>query len=556
MRFFTRYLYAILFVTLGLPTLLVAQSTSTPNKAPRSTVSGRVTIKEKGVAGVVVALQRGEGGIPFEPLQRATTDQDGNFRITNVAPGNYEVIPSAPAYVMAERKDIRSKSVLVGEDDNLEGINFSMVRGGVITGRVTDADGRPMIQQQVTIYRDNPGAQPQPGRSQRTSFPYKTVQTDDRGIYRAYGLQVGRYRAASGRGEDPEYTPNTGRSMFSQVFHPNVTQLDKATVIEVSEGSEANDVDIALGRPLQTYSVSGRVIESERQLAISNLRFGLQRWTGQRADFVNTNAVSNAQGDFIVEGLLPGKYGIYLFPNQNNNEMRAEASTFEIVDQDLTGVILKLGKGATVTGVLAVDTENKAVLAKLPSLQLRSYISSGGGGGIVSSATSPIGPDGSFRLAGLASGNLVFSLGSSNSPIEPKGFRIVRLERDGAVVNGAFDIKDGEQVTGVRIVLLYATASLRGVVTSPNGPLAPGVSISVRLSKPGQTNGMHPPLVDERGHFLIQGIPAGTYELVTVVNPGPNQRAPAKIAKQVVNIQEGTTTDVTVTVEMPEPANP
>ena len=90
---------------------------------------------------------------PFEQGPRATTDQDGFYRIANVPPGNYEVSPAAPAFVPADIKQPRGKTVLVGEDENVENINFALVRGGVITGRVTDADGRPVIQQQVNIFR-------------------------------------------------------------------------------------------------------------------------------------------------------------------------------------------------------------------------------------------------------------------------------------------------------------------------------------------------------------------------------------------------------------------
>jgi len=556
MRFSTRYLFAILLLTLGLPTLLAGQSPPQQNKAARSSVSGRVTIKEKGVAGVVVALRKGEGAMPYEPLQRATTDQDGNYRITNVAPGTYEVIPSAPAYVMAGERIVRSRAVLVAEDDNLEGINFTLVRGGVITGRITDADGRPMIQQPVTIFGDNSlAAATQPQRQQRKLFPYTTVQTDDRGIYRVFGLPMGRYKVASGRSDDPELAaPNFGRSVYGQVFHPNVSEADKATVIEVNEGSEANDIDITLGRPLQTFSATGRVMDTDRQVPVPNLRFTLQRWVGQRAEFINSSTASNAQGDFIVEGLIPGKYSAYIYQNQNN-EMRPEPTSFEIIDQDLTGVVIKLARGASVTGVVVLETENKAVLGKLSELQMRGFISTPLGGGLVSSATSPIAPDGSFRLAGLTSGNLILNLGSGNSPMSPKGFRITRLERDGVVLTGALEVKDGEQLTGVRVILTYATASLRGVVTVDNGPLPAGANVSVRLVKPGQQTGPRPTMVDERGRFLIEGIPAGSYELITVVTMGVTRSA-SRTVKQIVNIQDGATTDLTIAVEMPAQANP
>ncbi|HEX7773124.1 MAG TPA: carboxypeptidase-like regulatory domain-containing protein, partial [Pyrinomonadaceae bacterium] len=144
MSFSTRYLPAVLLTILSIPTSLWAQAApKQPTKAPRGSVSGRVTIKEKSAQGVVVSLRRNDFMNQFEVAQRATTDQDGNYRIVNVPPGTYEVTPSAPAFVPSDLKEQRNKTVLVGEDEDVENINFALVRGGVITGRVTDADGRP-----------------------------------------------------------------------------------------------------------------------------------------------------------------------------------------------------------------------------------------------------------------------------------------------------------------------------------------------------------------------------------------------------------------------------
>ena len=139
-------------------------------------------------------------------------------------------------------------------------------------------------------------------------------------------------------------------------------------MIEVSEGSEANDVDIALGRALQTFTATGRVVDGERGLPVPNVRFGVQRIVGQRVEFVNTLAVSNVQGDFVIEGLIPGKYGINMFQNQNqSNELRAETLNFDIIDQDISGVVVKLVKGATVSGVVVVETEDKSCSRNCPN---------------------------------------------------------------------------------------------------------------------------------------------------------------------------------------------
>ncbi len=555
MRFSARYLCTILLTMLSLPTLLAAQATTQPaGKTSRSSVSGRVTIKEKGVGGVLVALRKSEVGMmPYELYQKAVTEPDGSYRITNVAPGNYEVVPSLPAFVAAERKEILSKQVLVGEDDNVEGINFAMVRGGVITGRVTDADGRPLIQQIVGIYQENAFKllPQQPLQSPPPVFPATTVQTDDRGIYRVFGLQVGRYKVASGRSDNTFNNGGNfpGRSLYKQVFSPDVTEPEKAKVIEVSEGSEATDVDITLGRALQTFTATGRIIEGEKGLPMPNVRFGVQRMVGQRVEFVSTSVTSNVQGDFTIEGLLPGNYAAIL--QNQNNEFRAETLNFEVIDQDISDVVIKLVKGTTVSGVVVIESEEKAALAQLSELQVRGFIP-GQGGVISSTAASPVGPDGSFRIAGLGSGMMYFNISLLNRPLPPKGFSIARIEREG-VTTRSIEIKDGEQVTGVRVILSYGSAVIRGVVTTESGPLPEGTRISVSLLKPGErVAGIRPPIVDQRGRFLLEGIPAGTYELTTIIGI-TTQRAPARVFRQTVTVQEGSTQDVTIMVDPAAP---
>lgn len=553
MRFSARYLCTVLLTTLSLPALLFAQTTpQQPAKTYRSSVSGRVTIKEKGVGGVMVALRKAESQMPYEPFQKGATDMDGFYRITNVPPGSYEVVPSVPAFVPAA-KEARSKRILIGDDDNVEGINFTLIRGGVITGRITDADGRPLIQQQVTLYLESAFNQ-SPQGAPRQVFPATVGQTDDRGIYRLYGLQAGRYKVACGRSDETYIGgPNTGRSTYRQVFHPDVTEQEKAKVIEVSEGSEAADVDIALGRALQTFSANGRVIDGEKGQPAPNIRFGIQRLVGQRVEYVSTVAASNVQGNFVIEGLIPGKYGINMLPTPNQgNELRAEALNFEIIDNDISGVVVKLVRGASVSGVVVVESDDKAVIAKLSEMQLRGYVAVQGGGMVSSSASSPIAPDGSFRLAGLASGALNLNIAVPNRPLPPKGFSIARVERDGVAVPRAIEVKDGEQVMGVRVVLSYGSATIRGVITLDDAPLPPGTRASVRLAKPGEptpgTMNFRPPVVDERGRFLIEGIPAGTYELQTVVM---TPKSSSRMVKRVVTIQDGTTTDITIAVETP-----
>ena len=519
-----------------------------PPKAARGTVSGRVTIKDRPAPGVVIGIRKTLRSTTFpEPFKTATTDQDGNYRITNLTAGAYDILPSAQAYIVAGGNILNGKSVVVGEDEQVEDINFSLIRGGVITGKITDADGRPVIQQQVYLYRLNdlpPNA--------RQIWPTSSGQTDDRGIYRFFGLVAGPYRVAAGRGEGAfAGTYNSTRVIYKQVFHPDTTDFAKAKVVDVREGSEAADVDIALGRAIQTFSVSGKVIDSDSGMPAPNVRFGLQRRVGDRFETVDNFLGSNSQGDVAIDGLVPGRYGIFLLPNENS-ELRAEAVTFDVVDQDVTMLTVRLTKGSAVSGVVVFEHENKSALAKLLELRLQGQLAPPSGLGFHIS-TSPIASDGSFRLGGLSAGRLFFGLTTANGNNPPKGFIISRIEHNGAVMPNGLEVKDKGQLIGVRVFISYGTAGLRGIVNVDRNLMPEGSRIYASLMKPGtQGDALLTTVVDARGHFVMDAIPAGVYELVVRLT-GKGTNPGRQTVTQQVTLQDGVVSDVSLTLELAQP---
>jgi hypothetical protein len=275
---------------------------------------------------------------------------------------------------------------------------------------------------------------------------------------------------------------------------------------------------------------------------------------GQRVEFANTLATSNAKGEFVKEGLVPGKYGVFVFSNEEGG-IRAEPITFDISDEDVSGVTVKLVQGASLSGVVVLETENTAALAKLSELQLRVYVSGGTNVGVGGSSSSSIGPNGSFSLTGLPGGLANLQLSSKTNSAPPKGFTIARVERDNTVMVRGIPIQEREQLTGVRVVLNYGNATLRGVVEIENGTLPAGARIFIHLVKPAERENsinLRPPPVDARGHFLIEGIPAGTFEVWASVS-GVASRSNLQ-AKREVTFQDGVTSDITLTIDMNPPS--
>src|SRR2546421_2495163 len=124
----------------------LAQSTASKAAAKSGgVIAGTVTAHGKGLAGVTVALRpagfggRGQG----QDLPQAKTDAEGKYRINDVPLGSYVVTPVAPVYVVpgAGRLAFAADPVVITGGETIEGIDFSLVRGEVVTGKVVDAEG-------------------------------------------------------------------------------------------------------------------------------------------------------------------------------------------------------------------------------------------------------------------------------------------------------------------------------------------------------------------------------------------------------------------------------
>jgi protocatechuate 3,4-dioxygenase beta subunit len=522
----------------------LANSQTKPVKKNQATVSGKVTIKGEPAPGVIVGMRRSQSA-QFNPTIKATTDQEGNYRVSDLTAGSYLAAPIVPAFVVSDVNNPNGQTVVITEGETVKGIDFDLVRGGVITGKVTDADGHPIIEERIKLLPVNLRNQSWPGSSYSSG-----VLTDDQGVYRMFGIRPGQYKVSvSQESGNVPVGVGRGHAAFPTTFYPDTSDPAKAAVVEVDEGTEATKIDITLGPTVSGYSVKGRV-EDESGKPVPNMLIGLSRIVMHDANNSSssdgpTAALSDKQGEFRLQNLPPGKYSIQISPPAES-DLRAEPKTFDIIDQEITGLLIKCSSGTGLSGVVVLEgSNNDRAASKFFQLFITAVMygdtpTPGFG------RSSWIKSDGSFRIGGFPSGTVKFSLGGEALG----GLAITRIERDGVVQQNGIQIKNGEQVTGIRVVVVQNNGTIRGVVRMENGTWPSGGRLFIQLTRQGDSNdNMRTLEPDSRGHFLIEGLAAGNYEF-KVTAYVPESRHRPIVTTQVVTVAEGLATDVTATIDL------
>src|SRR5262245_20835954 len=137
---------------------VLAQRPQTASAKGTATVAGHVSVDGGALAGIQVMLQHEREGMDFlnqTPPLTAVTDADGNYRLSNVPAGKYRLQVYAPVFVSEQKAEPfnSGQPVNIAEGESIENLNFALRRGGVITGKVTDEEGRPMIEESISLFR-------------------------------------------------------------------------------------------------------------------------------------------------------------------------------------------------------------------------------------------------------------------------------------------------------------------------------------------------------------------------------------------------------------------
>jgi hypothetical protein len=508
-----------------------------------STLKGHVAAADSGqpLRKAQVRITAGE----IRENRMATTDADGQFEFKDVRAGRYFITVSKGGFVNVSYGQIRptdaAKPLTILDNQHVEKLDFSLPRGGVITGRILDEFGEPMSEVQV-------GAQQyQTIQGQRRLVPAgRQAQTNDIGEFRLFGVAPGQYYiTATWRQFNPMNAED--KTAYAPMYFPGTDNPTQAQRITLGAGEEKNDIVMAL-RPIRATRVSGTVTGSDGKpfpgsvmvMATGGFGFNMAGAGPIRPD-----------GSFVVSGLAPGEYMLRAqsFGPGTEPEMAAEKIT--VTGDDIADVHLVASKPSSATGRIVMDPAAGATLPQglmlFPSPIDPGAIGMGGGG------PTRLAEDGTFELK-AAPGRVRIMVGGAPGWV----LRTVRL--NGAdVTDAGIEFRANQDISGIEIEITNKVTTITGLVTNARGEALKDYTVIAfaqdrekwKIQPRYQSTGRP----DQDGRFKIAGLAPSDYYVVALdkIDPGqisdPEFLDVVRIKATPITIREGDTRTVDLKIQ-------
>jgi hypothetical protein len=524
----------------------VAQSPA----AASASIRGAATLGGEPLPGLALLLSRHPLSGLVMPVARTETDAEGKYQFDKLPAGAYFIESLSPHLVpiKAELHGSMTRRIEIAEGETRDNINIELQRGGVITGKIVDSDGYLVIDQSVWYERvDEQGKEisgPQVFNSR--------VKTDDRGIYRLFGLFPGRFRVYMGERTLQRARRTVDRYDLPLTYYPGTHDVSRARIVEVSAGGEVGGIDIKLSATERTFRVAGRVVDAQTGAPLPwiplGYRVGNVRPTGE--------VWTDERGEFRFDGFPPGSYSFFAHPNMiTDSEFYSDMTTIEIKDQDVEGVVVNAHRGMTISGWVTFEgAADPLVLKKISALRLAPNLTSHQPNHAPIGSLRRIGPDGRLTFTGLRPGKYWFYIETSNYL---QGLTLIRVEHRGVVYEGEIEVAPGKNLSDIRFVISTGSGGLRGRIQKSDEkielPPAAFMQVSITPSRNRQYIRGASVRADRSGYFSVDGLTPGEYEVRVDLNyDRPPERHGISIGanRQLIFVKQNEMIEVVLPVEI------
>ena len=493
---------------------LIIEAPQEPRDGQRSatrgaTIRGHVTAAATGqpLHRVRITIDGAQGNPPT-----SVTDTRGAFELTEIPAGTYTITATRAGFLTVQygqrRPRERGRRVEVRAGDTVEGIDFALVKGAVIAGRVLDELGDPAPGTRVDAI------ELRYIRGRRVPVTAALTRTNDAGEYRLSGLEAGSYQVRASTTDVWDADDGKGAYAHAMTFYPGVIPPETPPAVQVGPGAEVPGIDLQLV-PTRAAKLSGVVEDTNGvpqpgqvvHLGRTARSIGGAAWYSEQAGTTRTDA----RGAFEFPKLSAGEY----IANAGA-EVEAASATVHLGDGDAQHILLTPRKALELAGTIVSDDGSRLPFAAAaitvvpvptdPRILFPSFSAP---------RTLAVRADWTFRTSALTGEHL---------------FRINGLPDEWmlkAVTSGGRDITDVPIALGpglpavapVQITLTKSGARIAGEVVRGNAP-APDSTVvlfpdDTRLWGVGSrfVRAVRP---DSVGRFSIGALPAAKYRIAAV----------------------------------------
>jgi len=436
------------------------------------------------------------------PPRVTTTDQSGRYDFANLPAGPFRIVAVKPGY---RGIDASSRSLDVAAGDRIDRVDLALERWSALGGHVLDENGEPVQSANVRLLQVRYEA----GRRRLVGVAGPR-QTDDLGAYRLANVAPGQYIVSADVGD----VSSADLPGYTRSYFPGTAAAGEAQFVLIRAGQEAGSVDFALTQG-RTARIMGQMLDASGRGTTG----GAVSLAPSQHSSAATNLVAGARilpdGRFEFPSVAPGDYVIQAYRDRMGQFTEGDfgALRVTVADADVSGLVLQMSKGSTVTGYVTFDSYDRSRQPPRDTVRVTAApvdpdLSA------TAVASDGMSPDGSFQLRGL---NGPRRLELANVP---PGWTLQQVLIDGVdVTDRPLPFGNDEQsLANVNVVLTDRLSEVAGSVADRNG--RPGSSPVVIIFADDRDRWYPASRFIRRttagadGSFSVKGLPSGTYYAV------------------------------------------
>jgi hypothetical protein len=392
----------------------------------------------------------------------------------------------------------------------LEGIVVRLRPAGVISGQVLFPDGEPGISVPVEFYREYFY------RGRHGFQQVGSATTDDRGLYRIYGLPPGRYYIAAAYSPPApplgvrEQRPldENGRVVpddtFVSTFYPSTPRLIEALPVVLHHSGEMEHTDILLAQA-RTSRVRGEILSALTGDVLRNADIRLRQPSPVAGVMVDApvSVHGRPDGDFEITGITPGSYTLIASADEDGEQLTGRIPV-SVSGADVENLQLTLQPYRELTGTVVAEEEIDFPLS-LFRVSLEPHSDA------VPASASPVERDGTFSLPFVPGETYDIFLLDGPPGVYLKSARI-----------GGFDVQrtgfaaESGALPPMELAFSTQGATIRGEIADSPTKVAIGATV-VLVPEPARGRMQHYKVTttDAYGLYRFTGVAPGSYTVAS-----------------------------------------